>query len=109
MSFSGLNHWVESDSATKLRQEILGDLLKHTIRALNETTHGYDTPGFINIALMVESGVYSFMDSHEFDDVWEQTFSDVVAGIDDMARKNDRSELLRLRRSVLDFVGEMTN
>ena len=107
MGFMGLDSWVESDCAADFRSELVDTLYKQTIDELENKANQYNTPGYINVALLLEDGAYDILDSYELDDEkWIAVFDTVVEGIEHSAKNWNEPALLRLRRSVKDFVSE---
>lgn len=67
MGFFGLNHWIDSDSAAGLHIAVVEEFHRHRARLplktrirrlvdqeLKDMANEYNTPGFINLALLLE-------------------------------------------------------
>lgn len=103
MGFMGLNHWVESDNAADFRWKINSTVQKLIEKELKNLDFDYNTPGPINIALLIEGGsiVYGMITAEQTEEVL--TYLKKIK-----EDSNDfKSEFTRLLKSVEKFLKKM--
>src|SRR3990167_3591517 len=76
MGFMGLGHWVESDNAAGFRWSLIRRLMDETKKELKDKANEYNTPGFINVAFMIEEGTYDFIQEYEIQEDYADVFLD---------------------------------
>jgi len=54
MGYMGLSHWCDSDNAADFRSELLSNMANTLKKELKHTDNEYNTPGFLNVALVME-------------------------------------------------------
>jgi hypothetical protein len=65
MGFMGLSHWSLSDNAFDFRVRLLATMAKSLAKELLEDANCYNTPGYINVALVMEDPLFSKMSEYD--------------------------------------------
>jgi hypothetical protein len=68
MGFMGLSHPYESDEASDYIRNITKQVANVSEKELENEANQYNTPGYINVALMFETMVNPVMEMYKFDD-----------------------------------------
>lgn len=55
MGFMGLSHWSESDNAADFHSKLYKAINKAFLSELKRDANVYNTPGYINVMLMIKS------------------------------------------------------
>jgi len=105
MGFMGLIHWVESDSASDFRSDLIGHILETSVKELKNASNEYNTPGAINIALVLEAGVYDSLEDYEFEEYVDTLFKPLVKQLKYYVKysREHKKEYTRMLKSVEKF------
>src|SRR3990167_1114815 len=83
MGFMGLLHWVESDECADFRYTILKTVSELCEKELKNKANEYNTPGWVNIALLVEDGMFDFLQEDDIVDAdFLSIFQEVIARLE---------------------------
>ena len=107
MGFMGLNHWVESDMAADFRAGLIHDLLKATRKELKNKANEYNTPGYMNIALLIEDNMYDGLSSDDVTenfDIFKSVIDSLEQALNDWESCHD--DIKRLKVSVMKFLSK---
>lgn len=82
MGFMGLDNLYQSDMAADAFHLILETIAIQMKKELKETANIYNTPGFINVALMFEHPMMQSLDEYE-----RETFKDIAKEVKKIMEK----------------------
>lgn len=106
MGFMGLSHWALSDNAADFRGGLLATMTKMLAKELKETANEYNTPGYINVALIMEDktifGTMEENDRSYFYRVTHDTIKMLTATINSDAWGNEHKKSLKRMKKNLE-------
>lgn len=109
MGFMGLDHWCSSDNAADFRGGLLDTMAEALEKELKETANCYNTPGFINVALVMEDKtLFGKIEKHDrsyFYEVAQETIKMLEGAIADPDWANGhRRSLKRMKKNLETWI-----
>lgn len=69
MGYTGLEHWNESDRAADFRYTLIKNFTPLINKEIKVEDNAYNTDGCINVALIIESGLFDSLRNYELEDI----------------------------------------
>ena len=82
MGFMGLDTHLDSDAAGDLHYAVVKSMLEVLNKGMDYRGNSYNTCGFVNVALVIESGLLDSIDGHLIDKLLET--NKLLTGLEDL-------------------------
>jgi hypothetical protein len=114
MGFMGLSHWCDSDNAADLRAFLLYNMAETLKKELTEKANEYNTPGFINVALVLEDKtIFGKIDKNYRSNFYEVTHETIKmlkeAIASDDWDASDKKSMKRMKKNLETWIKGVEN
>lgn len=110
MGFMGITSIGDSDNASDFASEVIGSIEETIRKEMTEETNEYNTPGYINVGLLLISLI---SDENEFHFTYQDEWGDIWEYLEKTYKKNKTSwkktDMWEDYERLMDFVIEMNN